>query len=105
MQRPQAGDLRCQCGVIGIEIGRAAPRDLLHIGFGSNRIERLSVKGRDRTQPGGRLPRIERAAGWIAVEIDHGARHAAVHDCRPQIGGEGIEPVNMMIRVAPRQIV
>src|SRR5690606_35033712 len=59
--------------------------------------------GFHRAEAGRRLPRIERCAGRVAVDVDHRARNRGADHGYAQAGGEIIERHDPPIGVAPAE--
>src|SRR5258705_179117 len=79
MHGAQPLDLRDKREMVWREIERLASLDLVRRGLPAGAVERAAVEGFRRHQAGGRLPRIERGSGGIAIDIDHGARERGMH--------------------------
>ena len=95
----QALDLGSKCGVIRIEEADLAFGDAFSARLGARLINGLAVEGGGGAELRRRLPGIERNAGRIPVDVDHGARdRGADHGCA-ETGGEIVEALDPPIGI------
>jgi len=99
----QALQFAIEGGVIGVEIAGAPFGDFGCVGAFAVLVERLAVEGRGRTELGRRLSGIERDAGRVAVDVDHGARDRRVNRGRAHVADEIVKPVDPPVGVLARQ--
>jgi hypothetical protein len=104
VQCAQSLDLFAKCRVIRIKIGHASAFYFCRVRLCSSRVKRFAIKGNIGAKPRRRLPRVERLAGRVAVEINYCARDLAVNDRYAKVSRKSIKPVNMMIGIPPREI-
>ena len=101
MPGAQPVDLRLQRGMIGHEPVGPPPVDFGRIGDGAG-IERFAVEIGRRAKFGCGLPRIERGAGGIAIDVDHAARNGCADRRCAQIASEGVKLIHPPVGIRAR---
>src|SRR5688572_22547801 len=89
--------------MIGIEVSLAPLRDFLFVRIHIRPIESLAVECLGRAKRSGRLSRIKRRAGRVAVHVDDRSRDFRADRGRAKLARKIIEPVYPPIRVLSRE--
>src|SRR5215469_6317819 len=89
--------------MIAIEVLPAPLGDLVRVGAIPLPVQRLAVEGRERTEVGRGLARIQGSARGVAVHIDHRAAYVRAHSRRAHLAGEGVELVDPPVAVLASQ--
>ena len=100
MQPAQPVDLGLQGRVVGREIGFAALVDFRRCRLLARKIKRIAVESIRRAKAGRRLSGVERDAGRIAIDVDHGPRNRRMHHGRAKTSGKVVEFVYPPVAIA-----
>jgi hypothetical protein len=103
MVRTKACDLAGQCGVIGTAILSHATRTFTRVGYHAHAPQRRVIEGGGGHQHARGLLWVEQWVGWVAVDIDDGARNACVDHGGTHFAHEAVEPVDPPIGILARQ--